>query len=209
LLGLRYALLRREFRAAADRRIIPAVVGRLLVTFGGADPAGLSLRTLRALGRLPSAIAGSLEVRLLLGASNPAAEQIRAEAAVAKVSVTLEERVSDMRDRIAWADLAIVSGGSTVWELARLGCPAIVVETAPSEPFLVAGLAKLGLFDRAGAADQLDEVDLAARIERQSRNRPWREEMAALGPRLVDGQGAQRVVEAIVGAMRPVQSVAT
>jgi UDP-2,4-diacetamido-2,4,6-trideoxy-beta-L-altropyranose hydrolase len=209
LLGLRYVLLRREFRAEPERRLIPAVARRLLVTFGGADPAGLSLRTIRALGRLPSAIAGDIEVRMLLGAANPAIDQIQAEAARSPVSVTLEASVSDMREPIAWADLAIVSGGTTVWELARLGCPAIVVETSPSEPYLVAGLAKVGLFDRAGAADQLDDADLAARIERRSRDRPWRDEMAALGPRLVDGQGALRVVEAVVGATRPMQGANT
>ena len=90
---------------------------------------------------------------------------------------------------LAWADLAVMSGGTTVWELARIGCPALVVENVPAERALAGGLARVGLFERLGPAaavsnagsrppfraGALDDVGMA--------QRPWR----GSGPQLVDG----------------------
>ncbi len=104
----------------------------------------------------------------------------------------------DMVSRMTWADLAVTSGGSTVWELARTGCPAIVVETAPAEPLLVSGLDRIGLFDRLGPAGELDDAVLQSAIERRLHDRTWRSDMARRGRELVDGQGADRVVSALV-----------
>jgi spore coat polysaccharide biosynthesis predicted glycosyltransferase SpsG len=104
-----------------------------------------------------------------------------------------------MPSRIAWADLAVVSGGSTVWELARLGCPALVIETVPAEVRLAAGLANVGLFGRLGKATALDDERLAGDIAAKLDDAPWRARMSQLGPKLVDGKGARRVARAIAG----------
>src|SRR5262249_50630857 len=52
LLGVRYALLRREFtRWRGWERSIPAEAGKLLVTLGGSDPENVTDKAVRALGR--------------------------------------------------------------------------------------------------------------------------------------------------------------
>ncbi|MFI5254873.1 MAG: UDP-2,4-diacetamido-2,4,6-trideoxy-beta-L-altropyranose hydrolase, partial [Candidatus Limnocylindrales bacterium] len=48
LLGTSYVLLRREFRPEPPERSIPPYAGRLLVTFGGADPTGMTARAVAA-----------------------------------------------------------------------------------------------------------------------------------------------------------------
>ena len=80
-----------------------------------------------------------------------------------------------------------------------MGCPALVVETVPSEERLVAALAKVGLFGHLGGASRLDEAAMAAEIAARIEDQGWRAEMAAHGMRLVDGQGALRVVTALAG----------
>ncbi len=102
-----------------------------------------------------------------------------------------------MPARMAWADLAITSGGSTVWELARMGCPALVVETVPVERALVSGLARIGLFGHLGPEDELDERDMADEIAAKAEDMPWRVRMSDLGMRVIDGGGARRVVAAL------------
>ena len=65
MLGLRWTMLRREFRVPPDDRPVPGVAQRLLVTFGGQDPTGMTLRSLRALREVPG-----LETRVGVGAAN-------------------------------------------------------------------------------------------------------------------------------------------
>ncbi|HET9852265.1 MAG TPA: UDP-2,4-diacetamido-2,4,6-trideoxy-beta-L-altropyranose hydrolase [Candidatus Limnocylindrales bacterium] len=192
LLGLDYVLLRREFHEAPPRRNVAERGRRVLVTFGGADPTGMTMRALEALGVVARS-RGDLEVVVVVGPANPAAEEIAGAVRSAPFTARLDRSVQDMTSRIAWADLALVSAGSTVWELARMGCPALVVETAPAEPHLAAGLGRLGLFDRLGPADGITTMGLAGAITARLDDTSWRAAMAALGPSLVDGRGAARV----------------
>ncbi len=199
LLGTRYTVLRREFAAPPPTRATPQVVRHLLVTFGGSDPTGMTARTLAALRRLPEKLRGPLQVRVIVGAANRDAARI--DAAVADPDLgyraTVERAVDDMPARMTWADLAVTSGGSTVWELARMGCPALVVETVPVEEALVSGLARIGLFGRLGPAAQLDERDMADEIATKAEDMAWRADMTELGMRVIDGRGARRVVAAL------------
>jgi len=205
LLGPDYALLRREFADTEIRRGTPPKARHILVTFGGADPTGMTARTIEALGRIPAAVRRDIDVRVVVGAANT--EAARLEPLVAspdgKFRARVERDVTDMAGRIAWADLAIVSGGSTVWELARLGCPALVVETVPSEERLVAGLRKVDLFGHLGPASRLDESTMALEIAAKVDDHAWRAEMSTRGMRLVDGQGSLRVVRALAGENVP------
>src|SRR5262245_14254752 len=81
LLGLRYVLLRREFAQGPPPRETPEVARRLLVTFGGADPTGMTLRTVDALQLLSHDLREQLEVRVIVGAANADAARIEDAAA--------------------------------------------------------------------------------------------------------------------------------
>jgi len=197
LLGLRYVLLRREFRSRIPPRTIPPKAGRVLVTFGGADATGMTARTLDALRFLPERTSEGLEVRVMVGSANAAVDAIQALASQFPFVVTVERSSDDMVGAMAWADLAITSGGSTVWELARTGCPALLVTTAPAEVALSSGLDRIDFFERLGPEDRLDPDRLAATIDARLADPVWRGEMSRRGAGLVDGQGAQRVVSAL------------
>jgi UDP-2,4-diacetamido-2,4,6-trideoxy-beta-L-altropyranose hydrolase len=199
LLGTRYVLLRREFAAAPPDRTTPQVARHLLVTFGGADPTRMTARTIGALRRLPEALRGAIRVQIIVGAANPEAARIEAAATDPDLGfrAVVERSVADMPARMAWADLAITSGGSTVWELARTGCPALVIETVPAEQWLVSGLVRVGLFHSLGAGSGLDERTIADEIAAKAEDVAWRTSMTALGMRLIDGEGARRVVVAL------------
>jgi UDP-2,4-diacetamido-2,4,6-trideoxy-beta-L-altropyranose hydrolase len=198
LLGPSYVVLRREFRTPLPRRAIPDRGRKLLITFGGADPTGMTMRTVDAVLRLPASTRRHLEVRVILGAAYEGGGAPEAAAKDGGVPMIVERGVEDMVSRMSWADLAVTSGGSTVWELARTACPSLVIETAPAEPLLVAGLGRVGLFDRLGPADRLDDAVLRSAIEARLGDRRWRSEMASRGSQLVDGQGAGRVVDALM-----------
>jgi spore coat polysaccharide biosynthesis predicted glycosyltransferase SpsG len=197
LLGLRYLLLRREFRVPPAGGPVPPVARRLLATFGGLDPANLSTRVIAAVAALPADVADGLEVRLVVGAANPALAAIGA-AARGRPAIDVRTAVEDMAAEIRWAHLAVTSGGTTVWELARYGCPAIVIETVPAEVRLASGLRALRLFDTLGHERMLDTASIAASIALRARDAAWRTGMQLRGTGLVDGGGAQRVVRELV-----------
>jgi len=205
LFGTRYAVLRREFAATAGTgRDIPERGRRLLVTFGGSDPSGMTVRTIEALAAAararPGAVDG-LEIRVVVGGSNPSRSGIERAIAETGLQVMLVADVRDMTEPMRWADLAITAGGSTIWELAALGTPAIVVETAPPERFLVAGLRTLGLYHSLGNEADLDPADLADEVTLRLADRQWRRTMSERGRSVVDGRGGQRVVAALVASM--------
>jgi UDP-2,4-diacetamido-2,4,6-trideoxy-beta-L-altropyranose hydrolase len=197
LLGLDYALLRREFRSLQLMRTVADRAGRILVTLGGSDPSGMTERTIGALADLQKR-GWDIDVRVVVGAGNQRTEEIsRAAAATIAQTLKVERTVTDMAPLMLWADLVVTSGGTTVWELARCGAPALVIEAGFSEHLLVEGLERVGLYDRLGPADQLTHEQLVAAIERRLDDRDWRSDMARLGPALVDGQGAGRVLDVL------------
>ena len=192
LLGPRFALLRPEFRAARERR--PAVRGRVFVSFGGADAPNATALALKALSKAGLGLA----VDAVIGSANrhrAALESLTAGLA----SVRLHVSPPDIAGLMAAAGLAICGGGLTVFEGLCVGLPSLVVSIAENQSLAVTALAADGLCSFAGEAAALDETALAARIGALWQAEKEREIMAAKGMDLVDGLGAARVAERMLG----------
>jgi UDP-2,4-diacetamido-2,4,6-trideoxy-beta-L-altropyranose hydrolase len=146
-LGPHYAPLRDEFLTAGRTpRARDGRIRAVLVAFGS-DPGAHTLLALDALARC----AAELTVTVVA-----AAAESRIDALVARHGWARFERVDDMAARLAAADLAIGAGGTSAWERAYLGVPAIAWAIAENQREPVAGLL------RAGAIASLDEPDPAA-----------------------------------------------
>ncbi|TML88762.1 MAG: GNAT family N-acetyltransferase [Actinobacteria bacterium] len=169
LLGLRYALLRREFSHDSPARSMTCREPlRLLVTLGG-----------------------SPEVALL--------DVIRAGVGAARCAVELVEigsgmPVADVAALMASCDLAVSAAGSTCWELCATGLPAALVVTAPNQAPVAARLAAHGVALNLGPSTELTAACVAETVEGLARDPEQRAVMAARGRALVDGRGASRVV---------------
>ena len=189
LLGPTYALLRREFRdRPTGQRDIPAVGRKVLVTLGGSDPdnaTSLVLSAIESVGMEP------LEVVVAVGASNLHAEAISRQAAKSRAFVRVERDTTRMAELMAWADVAVSSGGSTVWELAFMGLPSLVGSIAADQQALVGSspfFESLGRFaqtapESLSAALRSLLLDPARRLAQSSRARA-----------VVDGRGCERVL---------------
>jgi spore coat polysaccharide biosynthesis predicted glycosyltransferase SpsG len=180
LLGPRYALVRSEFRAPVAA---PAEGRRVLVTFGGSDPFGLTRRVARIL-------AGAARVRAVVGPSMappeaPGVELVRGADARAMAAL--------MRD----ADVAVGAAGSTAWELCLVGLPAVLLLCAENQAPLGALLQRRGAALCLGPHEQASDERIAAAVEELLADAPRRAEMARRARTLVDGRGAERVVAAL------------
>ena len=198
LLGAAFTPLRPEFaelRAATlARREKTTEVGNLLVTFGGADPGNLTGAVLRQLAAadLPDGIA----VDVVLGAAFPQCAEIEKAAAALPAPTTVSVAVSDMAKRISRADLAIGAAGVTAWERCCLGLPSITIVAAENQ------LANADALERERIGITLRQEhrdgDFHAALQQALHDHQWRRETAARASRLVDGQGAGKVADALM-----------
>lgn len=117
--GSRYVCLRAEF-ALTEPRPIGDQVHEVLVTFGGVDPNNLTLRVVAAIhdecvrrGIVLSVVAGRGYGGFASLAGFP--------------GIRVDRAVVDMADRMRAADIAFTSAGRTIFEIASIGTPAIVL----------------------------------------------------------------------------------
>jgi UDP-2,4-diacetamido-2,4,6-trideoxy-beta-L-altropyranose hydrolase len=199
LRGVEYVLLRGEFRATPPSPRPAGDVAHVLITLGGADPH-------RATEVIVASLADVLRRRrtlratIAVGAANPRASEIRraADSAGPRLEVVVGAR--DMRELMARADIAISGAGTTVWELAYMGVPSLLVESGEAERMLLGGLASVELFEAIGRAHELDVRTVTRKLEARMDDADWRGSMSELGMRLVDGRGVDRVLDATIGA---------
>lgn len=200
LLGPRFALLRQEFRAWRNwRRPLPDQGRRILVTLGGSDPENVTLRTMEAFERLVDLEA---EAIVLIGSGNPNASSITARAA-RQPRLTIRRDAADMPELMAWADIAVTAGGSTCYEAALLGLPSLVLALAENQRGVAESLSSLEVVEYLGWHREVSIEDMAARMRFLLLERSRRGALSAAGRRLISGDGAERVVEAMLTDAEP------
>jgi UDP-2,4-diacetamido-2,4,6-trideoxy-beta-L-altropyranose hydrolase len=192
LLGPRYALLRREFLPARGEAETPEVGRRVLVTMGGGDPDNVTGKVVRSLAQLN---VPDLEAVVVVGPANPHYAAIRKAVAKLPFTARVVRNASNMPQLMAWADVAISAAGSTCWELAFMGLPALVIVWANNQQCVAESLHQAGVAESLGEHNMLASTDIAAALQCLLRSRRMRCSMAQRGRALIDGRGAQRVVE--------------
>ncbi|PIE75818.1 UDP-2,4-diacetamido-2,4,6-trideoxy-beta-L-altropyranose hydrolase [bacterium DOLJORAL78_65_58] len=196
LAGPRYQLMRREFLVGPRPAASAADPARnLLVTLGGGDPYRTGETVLEALELLPTA---DLEVRLLAGVRPERLAELTDRARRLRQRVEILPQVADMPAQLAWADLAVTAGGSTLWELAYMGVPALVTVLADNQEPSSRLLAERGAIRRLGRAETLDAATVAAALGTLLTDAAARQAMVAAGRDLIDGRGAERVVRTML-----------
>lgn len=191
LLGPRYALLRNEFASLSPtgESQVRADAARVLVMFGGADAANLTLRAVRALARLQwhgrvDVVAGPLYAHLT---------ELRAAVAGLPDGV-LHAPALHIAELMLQADLAVGSPGVTSWERCACGLPALTIAQAGNQEPIAQALAKEGVHWYLGRAEQVDDEMLDASLTMLLNHRWTRESLHRNARRICDGRGVTRVL---------------
>ncbi|WP_303674381.1 UDP-2,4-diacetamido-2,4,6-trideoxy-beta-L-altropyranose hydrolase [Vampirovibrio chlorellavorus] len=196
LLGPRFALLRPEFSATraellASGRRQQAALKRIQVCFGGSDPTGETLNVLEALSGL--SLPGCI-VDVIVGASNPAREDIEARCQN-QPGWHFHCQTPHMARLMAEADLAIGAGGTTTWERLCLGLPAIVIAVADNQRQISQEVADAGAQLYLGTTGTISPEQIAQTVLTFARNPALLKSYTDNGLRLVDGGGTHRILE--------------
>ena len=193
LLGTRYVLLRSEFLAWRGwQREIPDVARNVLVTLGGGDPDN---QTLKVIGALQRVDVDGLEAVVVVGATNPHFRGLQSAARNSQFAIRLVQNVINMPELMAWADVAVLAGGSTCWEMAFMGLPTVVLVLAENQQGIAAGLGKVGVVLNLGWYTEASIAQVANTLVGLLKDRGLRQQMSQRGRELVDGVGSERVVE--------------
>ncbi|MFI4935461.1 MAG: UDP-2,4-diacetamido-2,4,6-trideoxy-beta-L-altropyranose hydrolase [Caulobacterales bacterium] len=197
LAGPMYALVRPEFAdarpRALSRRAKHPPVHRGLISLGLTDVGGLTRRVVAAL----ASEMGEMRLDVVLGsgaASLPALEAMVQTDRRLHLWVDHVEMASLMGD----ADIAIGAGGSSVWERAAVGLPSATLILADNQRAMAQRMADAGLTLAVDAA----APDLGHQLVRAWRTLTddlalrWR--FTERSADLCDGQGADRIAEAIL-----------
>lgn len=197
LRGPSHALLGQEFAKAAlsalEHRTRP--VEKILILPGMMDAAGLAPAALHALDRFPE-----FSVDVIMGSKSQTLEQVK-EMVDQRPNASLVLDAKDMCRRMLEADLCIGAGGSTAWERCCLALPSVCVAVAANQK---PGLA---LLEEAKAAICLESSALTNHKEISEAVDALLQNYASYSANafsLCDGQGSQRVVDAMCGSLRSV-----
>jgi glutamate-1-semialdehyde 2,1-aminomutase/spore coat polysaccharide biosynthesis protein SpsF len=205
LLGPDNALLRAQFTAARPRAAARIAgqrnIARVLIGFGGTDPANGTGTALAALE--PTDIE---RIDVMLGAKAVHLAAVRSQASRMGGRVNLLLDVAEVAETMAGADLVIGAPGTGTWERACLGLPSLLVGIAPNQKINAEMVAARGAALVCGflpddPADQV-AIELRAQLKRLQEEPGLYQRLheAALG--LCDGRGALRLAAAVVPAAR-------
>lgn len=195
LLGTRFALLRREFLHWRDHpRTYAREATRILVTFGGSDPENVTAKAIAALAMQQKP---AFEARVVVGGCNEHLAALESLVGRSNGSIRLERDVRNMPELMAWADLAITAGGSTSWEMAFMGLPALMLVLSKDQEGVADSLQQRGVVLNLAWADRVSTEQLATAIHSLVNDSGLRQKMSEAGRRLVDGLGSQRVTQAL------------
>jgi UDP-2,4-diacetamido-2,4,6-trideoxy-beta-L-altropyranose hydrolase len=192
LLGCNYVLLRQDFlqHRGSTRKIADKAL-KIMISMGGADSDNFSLKTVQALKILGDP---HVEIKIIVGHLNPNRNSIESELAGSPFAFDLLFSTTDMAGLMNWADLAVSAAGSTCWELAYMGLPAIIITTAENQKGIGQGLEKADAALNAGWHQDVDGSRLASILSEIINNSESRKAMSKAGQKLVDGQGLERVL---------------
>ena len=167
----------------------------VFASFGGWDARGLARHLIAAWRR----IGEEADLEIAIGeATTPTPNALRLQAhSVArrrKTRISLRVRPTDFAQRLARADVAVVSGGLTAFQAVAAGAPAIGLpqyehQLATLRMLEANGVALIGSSDM-----HLSTQRLCASLRRLLTDSSARRRMARRGPRLIDGGGTRRVV---------------
>jgi spore coat polysaccharide biosynthesis predicted glycosyltransferase SpsG len=192
LLGPEYVSLRKAFWDVPEKEIEETVTD-VMVTFGGDDSKNTTPKVMRFL----AAGYPALKKHIVIGSAFKNLTEIEA-AADDNTYLVHSPDAEGMKNIMLASDIAITSGGQTLYELARMGVPTVAVAAADNQRYNVEGWEKAGFIENAGPwTDNHLLVNIADRFQKMM-NVERRKQSSKTGRCMVPGNGADRIIDFIL-----------
>lgn len=167
----------------------------LLITMGGSDTAGLTIKAVRALNqvRIP------FHATVILGSGFIHNDELLRLLEKVTFPYTILRNVNDMAGIMKKSDLALASFGGTAYEVAACGVPGIYFALTDDHA------RSAGLFDKErmginlGVHDNVTDQDVVCAIETIIQDLMRHDSLVKNCLKKMDGQGAKRMANTILG----------
>lgn len=189
LLGAKYNLIRSEFKDLPERKI-KKEVEEVMITTGGSDPHNITIKLLDIF--LNDDVLKSLTYNVVVGTGFTNKKEIR-ELANQYENVVIYENPNKISEIMLESDIAISSGGSTLYELCACGIPTLAFIYADNQRFIVEEMNRLGYIKNIGWYESLVENQVISNVKELIFAYGKRVKMSKLGKKLVDGKGTKRI----------------
>lgn len=192
MLGIKYIPLRQEFRSAPQKEVRKKVK-RLMLTFGGYDYKQMTAKILRLLCDYYPEIVKDVIV----------GKRFRNRVEINKnmdsnTNLIHNPDTSAMKAIMLDTDIAVSTGGQTLYELARLGVPTVGICMADNQEMNLQFWQKKGFVSYAG---WYNDSKILSKIRKSvDKILPYDERIkrSRVARKLVDGKGTERIISALV-----------
>jgi spore coat polysaccharide biosynthesis predicted glycosyltransferase SpsG len=166
----------------------------VLVTMGGSDPNGITLKVVQAFQDLKN-----IDITVVVGPSFKYKKELENLSKSLSTNFKIEDSKSNMPELMANADLAITAFGITLYELAFMGVPSLVITNFESDERDAKALERLSVCINLGFYRDLSNDYITSAIGRLIEDKTALRTMSENGKRLLDGKGSERVAELLLG----------
>ena len=200
MVGPRFALLRPSFsqlrKQSLARRQSPAL-HQILISMGGVDLPDVTSQVIQCLDH--SQLPKDCHINVVMGASAPWLDKVKAVAATSTLSVQIHVNISEMAELMCKADLAIGAAGSTAWERCCLGLPCLTLVLAENQQRISEALDVAGAAQNLGVAFEQEMLTrLRYSIDQLVQYPELLEKMSEKAQNVTDGLGAYRVADQLL-----------
>lgn len=170
---------------------------KVLVTMGGADPNNITEKVVEALRELEG-----VEATVVIGPAATPSAALEGFMTSGDLRFRFLENVRDMAPVIASSHIAYSAVGTTIYELAYMGVPSILIANYPEDEADLKGFEGLGTSISLGYFKNVKASDIRGALRRFIKDRAFWELLSTKGKSLTDGNGALRIARVIESLIR-------
>ncbi len=189
-----YVALRKEFiQANKISKVIKDKVEVILVTQGGADTYGFIPKIIKALYGLEK----DCQIEVVIGPAFKHHKELKEAVNKNQRNFDIIHNATNMCALMQRSDMAITAAGNTMFELACVGVPGIVICGEEFEEETADRMEKYGIVENLGFGGRVSPEKIYKSVRRLMDDKNRRAEVSRRGQELIDGRGAGRVVKLI------------
>lgn len=188
-LGPDYAILAKEILEIRKLVSLNEKVKKIFVSFGGSDPAGLTVTTMDILNQ--TEYCG--ETILILGPLFRSSKTLKDVLDNTRMKVKIYSSPDRILDKMASSDLAFTHGGITLCELVSLGIPVLTMEMNSHQAKMIVRFERNGCCCHLGSPNRGVKENLVARVREVIDNFSFRVRLSENGKNYIDGKGIFRL----------------